>query len=290
MFKFLKAVIAAWLFLMAATVSLAVGQEFKVAIMQAQRGTAQQFSSLDTYLQTRGVNIRFIGAPSYPAAASMFANGRVDGMFSGSGVAGAMILKDVAYPVLRPESQNGRSTYWALIVAPRDSPAYTGKADYFQRKRVICCSLASSGEFFFRSIPGIEKVNSTLLAAPSHGAALAGLNQGAADVAIVKNWVWDSLKKQYPKLAVVGTDHGENPDGTLIVSKKADPQIVKQFTSALLALQHASGVEAVAARNQMRIGNYIETSVDDFAHTIDLLKRAGVDHHFDFESKDLQCN
>ncbi len=258
------------------------GSEFKVAIMQAQKGMAQKFRPLENYLKRHGVNISFVGAPNYPAAAKMFADGRVDGMFSGSGVAGSLIIKDLAYPVVRPVDREGRSTYWAVVIAPNGAPKFINNADYFDGKTAIFCALASSGEFFYRSIPEIEKSGATLIQAPSHGAALAGLAKGAADVAIVKNRVWDNLKAQYPELNKVGEDSGENPNGTLIVSKKADPQLVKKCVTALMALSNEHGPEAAAVHEAMGIRGYVATTADDFAHTLVLLKKAGVTPDFNF--------
>ncbi len=275
------------LFLLSSMVGQAYAQEeggeLKLAIMQAKRHTAENFRPLETYLKTRDINIEFIAAANYYAAAQMFAAGRVNGMFSGSGVAGIMIIKDLAYPVLRPVGRNGHSTYRAVIIAPRGAPGFTGKASYFQGKKVICCPLASSGELFYRSLPGIDETGSTLLSAPSHGTAVVGLSRGAADVAIVKNWVWNDLKDQYPNLQKVGEDRGENPNGTLIISQKTDRQMVNRIIAALLALQDDPSPEARAVREKMGIQKYITTSSDDFGHTLDLLKRAGIDPSFNFE-------
>jgi ABC-type phosphate/phosphonate transport system substrate-binding protein len=250
--------------------------------MQAQKGAAKKYRSLEKYLQTQGIKIRFVGASSYHTAAKMFADGDVDGMFSGSGVAGSMLIKEIAEPVLRPEDVQGFSTYWAVVIAPIGSPVFTEKAEYFQNKRVILCSLASSGEFYYRSLVGLDKVEHSLIKAPSHGAALVGLSKGVADVAIVKNRVWDSMKKAYPKLQMVGQDKGENPNGTLIVSKKADSEVISKFTSALYALEASQSPEAKKAKADLGIAGYLKTGPDDFVHTLNLLKRAGVEKDFKF--------
>ncbi len=260
--------------------------EFKIAIMQAQKGAAQKYRSLEKYLQTQGIQIRFVGTSSYTAAAKKFANGKVDGMFSGSGVAGSMLLKELAVPVLRPEDPQGISTYWAVVIAPIDSPKFNERADYFLDKKIILCSLASSGEFYYRSFSGLQNVDHSLVTAPSHGAALAGLARGIADVAIVKNRVWDSLKEKYPKLQQVGRDSGENPNGTLIVSKNADTDLIDKITKALLSLETATSPEAQQVRQDLAVRRYLPTRVEDFKHTIKLLKKAGVNKDFEFTFAD----
>ena len=154
----------------------------------------------------------FVAAKTYPQAAKMFEKGKVDGMFSGSGIAGCMIIKGLAYPVVRPISMAGWSTYWAVVLAPTGSARFTQNAEYFNNKRVIFCGLASSGEFFYRAIKGDKEINAKTLKASSHGAAIDALDRGVADIAIVKNRVWDSVKGKYDGIARVGEDPGENPN------------------------------------------------------------------------------
>ncbi|HLE41926.1 MAG TPA: PhnD/SsuA/transferrin family substrate-binding protein [Nitrospirota bacterium] len=256
--------------------------QIKIAIMQDNVNEAQKYAPLAGYLKTKGIVVSFVGTPSYPAAAKMFSSGEVDAMFSGSGVAGVMILKDLAVPVVRPLGKDGFSTYWAVIVAPKGSPKFTGSADYFELRKVIFCSLASSGEFFYHTIPKNEKTNATLLKAGSHGAAIETLARGLADIAIVKNRVWDKMKDAHPELALVGEDTGENPDGTLIVSKKADPRLVSKVTAALLAVKENVSPEANDVCEKMNISGFIKTTQEDFRHTLELLKKAGVDKSFNF--------
>ncbi len=256
--------------------------EFRVVIMQAQKGAAQKYRPLEDYLRQQGINIRFIGARSYQAAARLFSEGQADGMFSGSGVAAVMLLKNLATPAVRPVDRHGHSSYWAVVLAPKGAAKFSGSAGYFQGQRVICCALASSGEFYLRSLTGASASQVNQVKAPSHGAAIAGLAAGAADFAIVKNRVWDQLKGEYPQLVKVGEDQGENPNGTLIVANRADPQLVKKLTDILLKLQDDPSEAAEKVRREMAIKQYRPTSMKDFSHTLALLKKAGVDASFNF--------
>lgn len=255
---------------------------FKVAIMQDKKGAANKFKPLQPYLRKKGIEVTFMKTYSYREAAQKFAAGEVDGMFSGSGVAGSMIIKDVAYPLVRPVSRDGWSTYWAVLVAKKGSPTFTHKAEYFSGKTVSFSALASSGEFFFRSIDRGHTVEAKLRIAPSHGNALYMVSKGYADVAVVKNRVWDSLKSNYPGLIVVGEDKGENPNGTLIISKTADNRVAEKIKSVLTALKDDTSPEARAVRDEMKIQGYVETTLNDFTHTLSLLKKAGVTKDFNF--------
>lgn len=260
----------------------ALADTFRIALTQASSGAAKKYRPLEAYLKGKGIDVRFVAAKDYPDAAKMFADGKVDGMFCGSGVAGTMLIKELATPMLRPVSQAGHSTYWAVVVAPKGSASFNGTSEFFKGKKVLASRLASSGEFYYRSIPGIESVGSTYLPAANHGAAIDALAKGAADIAIVKVWVWESMKEKYPQLALVGQDRGENPDGTLIIANKADKELVEKVRSTIFGINDDFSAEAEAVREGMKMRFFTKTTEMDFEHTIGLLKRAGVDKSFNF--------
>ncbi len=259
--------------------------DFKIAIMQDEPGAGKKYRPLQTYLAIKGVEISFISATNYPAAADMFASGKVDAMFSGSAIAGIFIMKDLATPLVRPVSKEGYSTYSAVMLARKGSPKFSGNASYFKGKRVIFSALASSGEIYYHSLSNIKSANATVQKAASHGAAIDALSGGFADVAIVKNRVWDHQKSKYPNLIVIGEDDEENPDNTLIISRKADSNTVSKVQSALLSLKDDTSSQARAVRDEMQIRGYINTTKADFKHTMELLHRAGVDKSFNFQFK-----
>jgi ABC-type phosphate/phosphonate transport system substrate-binding protein len=256
--------------------SLSNAEQFRIAIMQDQAGAAEKFEPVLKYLSKKGINATFVPAQDYPAAAGMFAVGAVDAMFSGSGVAGFMILKNLAKPAVRPVDKNGHSTYWAVVIAKKGAPKYTGSAKYFSGKRVAFTSLASSGDFYFHSLSGAEEVNASELNVASHGAAIELINKGLADVAIVKNRVWDTLKDNYPNLTMVGGDEGENPDNTLIISKNVPAVLAAKVSDVLLDVKDDNSIEAEAVRKSLGIEGFIKTTPEDFDHTLSLLKKADV--------------
>lgn len=256
-------------------------EEVKIGIMQAQAGDARKYQPLLDYLAKKGLPASFVTANTYPAAADMFAKGQVDAMFSGSGIAGTMIIKNVADPLVRPVGQDGNSTYSAAVIVKKGGAKFTPSNSYFSGKRVIFTSLASSGEFYFHSL-GASKAQAIMQAA-SHGAALDALSRGQADVAIVKNRVWDKEKAKYPELEQVGRDAGENPDNTLIVSKKFAKASADKLAAILLGLSSDSSAEAKAVKDSMKISKFIKTTGADFKSTLALLKKAGVTKSFAFK-------
>jgi len=270
------------LVLLLAGAGSAVAGEFRLAVMQPTKGGVAQFELLAGYLEKNGIKTTIIAPKSYQDAARMFAEGRVEGMFSGSGVAGVMLLKKSAYPLVRPVTTRGTSTYWAVLVARKGAPPFDGSADYFRGKRVACCALASSGEFFLRAIPGASEAAAGVTIAASHGEAIEAVKRGAADIAIVKNLVWNDLKGRYPALEQVGSDFGQNPDNTLIVADRIDKGLGKKLKELLLGLKNDPSPEAEAVRQGLGLREYILTAVADFNHTLSLLKWAGVGPDYDF--------
>jgi ABC-type phosphate/phosphonate transport system substrate-binding protein len=252
----------------------------KLGIMQDRPGVAAKYAVLRNYFKSVGVDLKLKGYRSYRDAAVKFANGDVDAMFAGSGVAGSMMIKKLASPLVRPVHQDGWSTYWAVVIAPKGVWKNV-KMDkkFLGNKKIICSALASSGEFFARSILGTEYA---LSIAGSHGMAINALDNDAAEIAVVKNWVWEAVKNKYPKLEQVGKDSGENPNGTLIVSNLIDPKVAQTVKERLLKLESDNSKEAVAVKKKLKVQKYIITTEEDFQHTLALLKRAGVTPAFKF--------
>ena len=260
-------------------------EELRLTITNDQKNAAQKYKPLLDYLAKKGTTVAYVDAKDYPAAASLFAKGSVDAMFCGSGVAGAFMISELAVPLVRPVTVDGYSTYWAVIIAPKGSPAFAGSAEYFKNKRVIFTSMASSGEFYFQSLPNSADMNATRIKAESHGDAIESLDKGRADIAIVKNRVWDSVKQKYPNLAMVGEDRGENPDGTLIVSETMPLSMRAKLSADLLAIQNDPSPEAQAVKSGMKISGFIKTTPQDFEHTLALLHKAGINKSLLFGNK-----
>jgi len=260
--------------------TVARAADVRIAIVQAQAGEARKYQPLLDYLARSGVAASFVAAPDYRGAAELFAKGNVDAMFGGSGIAGTMMIKGLATPAVRAVGSDGVSSYHAVVVAPRGSPKFSGAPGYFDGKRVIFPALASAGEFFFQSVGRSRPA--AILKAASHGAAIDALARGQADVAIVKNHVWNKEKARYPALEEVGADSGENPDGSLIISPKLAPETALKIAATLLALAGDGSPAAAAAKDSLRIRGYVAATEKDFAHTLAMLRKAGVTREFAF--------
>jgi ABC-type phosphate/phosphonate transport system substrate-binding protein len=216
-------------------------------------------------------------AKDYPEAAALFQGGEVDGMFSGSFVAGIFIKKEVARPIVRPVLNNGATTYKAYIIAKEGTKPFSGIGD-FRGKKVAYTLLASSGEAFVRSLLAAgEKPESvyTPVPAASHLIAINAVQSGAADYAVVKNMVWDPAK--FPGLALVGEDKGENPNNTLIMSNAAAARHGEAIKGQLLKLEADAGAQAAEVKKIFGIKAFTPTSAADFAHTFEIFEKAHID-------------
>lgn len=88
----------------------------------------------------------------------------------------------------------------------------------------------------------------------------------------------------------MGKDPGENPNGTLIVSKNTKPEMVDKITNVLLGLKQDSSADAIAVKEKMKIVGFIKTTLDDFKFTIPLIKKGGLTSHSTSSFKDLLKN
>lgn len=254
--------------------------QFVIMSSEDPKKEGPKYAALAEYLKSGvpGVtDIQLRVAKDYPEAAKLFQNSEVDGMFSGSFVAGIFIKKGVARPIARPVLSNGATTYKAYVIAKEGTPRFAGIGD-FRGKRVAYTLLASSGEVFVRALlPAGEKPEAvyTPVPAASHLIAINAVQGGAADYAVVKNMVWDPAK--FPGLALVGEDQGENPNNTLILSNAAADRHGDAIKRQLLKLEADPGVQAAEVKRLFGIKAFVPTAVADFVHTFEILEKAHID-------------
>lgn len=246
-----------------------------------------KYAALAEYLRAGSAEIGDVQvrvAKDYPEAAKLFQNSEVDGMFSGSFVAGIFIKKEVAKPIARPVLASGATTYKAVIIAREGAKPFVGIED-FRGKKVAYTLLASSGEAFVRGLlPAGVRPESvyTPVPAASHQIAINAVKNGAADYAVVKNMVWKPA--EYAGLAVVGEDKGENPNNTLIMSNAAAAKHGEAVKRLLLKLEADTGAQAAEVKRIFGIKGFIPTAVADFSHTFEIFEKAGIDPKtFDFK-------
>jgi len=239
-----------------------------------------KYELLAKYINSKSDKINAIQlrvARDYAEAASLFQGAGVDGMFSGSFLGAVLVKKGLAKPVARPLKNDGSSTYYATVVAKEGTKQFGGIAD-FKGKKVAYASLASSGEYFVRSLmPRGAKPEDfyTPVPAASHLIAINAVLNGAADYAVAKNTIWDPAK--FKGLAIVGKDDGENPDGTLVLAPAAYDKYGEVLRTILLGLEKDTSAAAAEVRKAFDCRSFIPTAPKDFDHTIELLGKSIAD-------------
>jgi len=246
-----------------------------------------KYAALAEYLKAGAPGIGDIQlrvAKDYPEAVKLFQGGEVEGMFSGSFVAGMFIKKEVAKPIARPVLNNGATMYKAVIVAKEGTKLFAG-IDDFRGKKVAYTLLASSGEAYARGLlPAGEKPESvyTPVPAASHQIAINAVQSGAADYAVVKNLVWDPAK--FPGLVQVGEDKGENPNNTLIMSNAAADKHGEDVRRILLKIESDTGAQAMDVKKLFGVKAFVTTTNADFKHTFGIFEKANINPTtFDFK-------
>lgn len=256
--------------------ALSFAQPFRIALLESEEGASEKYLPLVKYLKKKGIDASFVPAKNYIHVSKMFESDQADGMFSSASIAGVLIIKDVALPVVRPVTRHGWSTSWAVVVGAKGSPKFEENAAYFNGKNVAFTSFDLSGDFFYRAIQGIADSDVKVVTEESHVEAVEAISRGVADVAIINNRVWDKIKAKYAGLEIVGEGSGKNPERTLVFSKKTDVSTSARVKEILLALERDKSAEAKAVKTGLDIKGYAETTLEDFSYAISILEKAGV--------------
>lgn len=69
-------------------------EEFRIAIVQSDKGSVQAYEPLVAHLAKMGIAVTLVKAPTYQAVAKMFSSGEVDAIFNGPGIPGSMMVID----------------------------------------------------------------------------------------------------------------------------------------------------------------------------------------------------
>lgn len=254
-------------------------ETLRLGITQDKFGEASNYGSLIQYFSKAKIKIEAVGFADYGSAARRFCNGELDLIFVGSGVAAVMIKKKNGYPLLRPVHPEGWSTYRAVILAPKDFKSSNDLAKILKNRSIAAAALASSGEFFVRSILGSK---ARIFLTSSHASAIGRLAGGRVDFAVVKNRVWDRSKSKYPNVKKIGEDKGRNPNSTLLVSHRTDKKLVAGVKRLLLDLGQDNSKLAQKVKSDLRVIRYIPTTPKDFEDTFSIIEKAGALKKFNF--------
>lgn len=243
----------------------------------------KRYEPIALYLSEKtGAVVEFKVLSRYGNILDNFQSEGLDGAFFGSFTGALAIKKFGVEPLVRPEYENGESTYYGMVFARKDSGITTardmkGKVFVFVDKATTAGWLLPL--YFFRT-QGIRDYRTwfkeTYFSGTHEDAILDVLN-GKADLGAAKNLVFSRLTKENPRVAeelAILTTSPKVPANTLAVRHDLDPTLKSIITSSLLAMdQNGEGRRALA---QFGVHRFIPTAVRDYAPVVEYAERIGL--------------
>lgn len=207
----------------------------------------------------------------------------LDGAFFGS-FTGALAIKKLGVePLVRPEYENGVSTYYGMVFVRKDSTIKTAR-DMKGKVFVFVDNATTAGwllPLYYFQTHGIQDYRSWFREtyfSGSHEDAILDVLQGRADVGAAKDLVFYRLAKENPRiteeLKILATSP-RVPANTLAVRKDLDPALKKAITGTLLSMDRKE--EGRRALAQFGARRFIATTPRDYAPVIGYAKRIGLD-------------
>lgn len=252
--------------------------EMDIFVQKKRYGPIAQYLS-----QKTGAVVELKILSRYGNILDNFQSEGLDGAFFGS-FTGALAIKKLGVePLVRPEYEDGVSTYYGMVFARKDSGIKTardmkGKVFVFVDKATTAGWLLPL--YFFRA-QGIRDYRSWFRESyfsGTHEDAINDVLDGKADLGAAKDLVFYRLAKENPRitaeLEILATSP-KVPANTLAVRPDLDPALKNAIKNSLLAMdQNEAGRRALA---QFGARRFIATGAQDYAPVIEYAERIGLD-------------
>ncbi len=221
--------------------------------------------------------------PRYGNVIDNFISTGMDGAFFGS-FTYALAHNRLGVEVLaRPESVEGRSTYFGMILTRKDSGILDvkdmkGKRFAFVDKATTAGYLLPLAYFKENGIENYRTYLGETYFTGTHEDAIYDVLRGKADIAAAKNTVFDRLASENQAVADelrVLKVSPEVPENGLAVRKDLDPTLTEKIKETLLAMHEDTDGQLVLERLGAR--RFIETSDKDYEPVFDYARKAGID-------------
>lgn len=221
--------------------------------------------------------------PRYGNVIDNFISTGMDGAFFGS-FTYALAHNRLGLEVLaRPESVEGRSTYFGMILTRKDSGILDvkdmkGKRFAFVDKATTAGYLLPLAYFKENGIENYRTYLGETYFTGTHEDAIYDVLRGKADIAAAKNTVFDRLASENQAVADelrVLKVSPEVPENGLAVRKDLDPALIKKIKETLLAMNEDTDGQLVLER--LGAQRFIETSDKDYEPVFDYARKAGID-------------
>ncbi len=221
--------------------------------------------------------------PRYGNIIDNFISTGLDGAFFGSFTYALAHTRLGVEVLARPESMEGRSTYYGMILVRDDSGILNardmkGKRFAFVDKATTAGYLLPRAYFREQGVDNYKTYLGETYFAGTHEDVIYDVLRGRADIGAAKNTVFDRLSAENKAIADnlrILKVSPEVPENGLAVRKDLDPAL-KQNIKAILLNMHEDQ-EGQLVLNKLGFRKFVETSDEDYEPVFDYARKAGVD-------------
>ena len=242
-----------------------------------------RYEPVADYLSRRiGADIRLKVLTRYGNIIDNFVSAGLDGAFFGSFSYVLAHVKLGVEPIARPETADGTSTYYGMIMVRKDEGIKTaqdmkGKVFAFVDRATTAGYLLPLAYFEENGIDDYRKFLGETYFAGTHEAAIYDLLDKRADICAAKNTVFTRLAARDKRLTqelVVLARSPDVPENGLAIRKDFDGDIKSELKKALLTMD--KDPEGVSVLRQFGAKRFIETTNADYAGVYKYVKQIGL--------------
>ena len=242
-----------------------------------------RYEPVAAYLSRRiGADIRLKVLTRYGNIIDNFVSAGLDGAFFGSFSYALAHVKLGVEPIARPETADGTSTYYGMIMVRKDEGIKTaqdmkGKVFAFVDRATTAGYLLPLAYFEENGIDDYRKFLGETYFAGTHEAAIYDLLDKRADICAAKNTVFARLAARDKRLTqelVVLARSPDVPENGLAIRKDFDGDIKSELKKALLTMD--KDPEGVSVLRQFGAKRFIETTNADYAGVYKYVKQIGL--------------
>jgi len=242
-----------------------------------------RYEPLANYLSKRiGADIHLKVLTRYGNIIDNFVSAELDGAFFGSFSYALAHVKLGVEPIARPESADGISTYYGLIMVRKNGGIKTvddmkGKIFAFVDRATTAGYLLPLAYFKENGIADYQQFLRETYFAGTHEAAIYDLLNKKADICAAKNTVFTRLAARDKRLTtelLVMARSPDVPENGLAIRKDLDGAIKNELKKTLLTMDE----DMEGARVLKRFGakKFIETTDDDYDSVYRYVKQIGL--------------
>ena len=260
--------------------------KIKIGLIPEQdiRKMAARYEPLAEYLSKKlNMKVVLVYLDNYAEVCDKFIYKQLDAAFFGSFSYALTHVKAGTEPIARPDYQ-GVSTYRGLIVAREDSDIKN--VSDMKGKRLALVHQATYAGYLYplyyfkeHGVDNPEAYFSKIIFVESHDKAIFAVLRGEADIAAMKDLVYQRVIRENPdlekKLVILSASESV-PSNALCVNKNLDPVLKNKLKDALLNLNNDTEAKPVL-ESLGGATKFVETRDEDYRHLYDIINALEID-------------